>query len=128
MKRYDARVLGAALVTTLTLSATAALPAGAEEPTAFDCSFFVEHAREAHPLDYSKRMLKACEALAAYRENLLIENVRYAFGEQVVAKGHDTVMERAAPLDTFQVLDEREQYRIARESEVFEVIIEIPRR
>lgn len=96
------------------------------EADALDCAFFREHAADKHALDYSARMLEACEVLATYRETLLRENVRYAFGEQAVAAGPEDTMKRAEPLDTFHVLSEMEQYRIAREAQVFDVIIEIP--
>ncbi|MEL6197210.1 MAG: hypothetical protein AAFT19_05140 [Pseudomonadota bacterium] len=117
-RRMALVALGAAVL----LSGTA-LPHDAQ---ALDCAFFREHAVDRHDLDYSARMLAACEALAAYRETLLRENVRYAFGEQAVHAGREAMMRRAAPLDTFHVLSEMEQYRIAREAQVFDVIIEIP--
>ncbi len=104
-------------------AAAALLPASAP---AIDCSFFEDQAYYKHELDYSVRMLEACRALAAYRDRLITENVRYAFGEEAVAAGPEAVETRAAPLDTFHVLPEAERYWIAREAGVFNVIVEIP--
>ncbi len=113
----------------LAAAATAAMIAAASVPgeaRAFDCGFFRDQAHYKDDLDYSVRMLAACEALEAYRERLLKENVRYAFGEEVVRRGPEAVAARAAPLDTFHVLSDAERYWIARETGVFKVILEIP--
>ncbi|MEM8596527.1 MAG: hypothetical protein AAGF76_08675 [Pseudomonadota bacterium] len=115
-------LFAAALGTTV----TGALPSSAHAAP-IDCAFFAEQAREKQPIDYSVRMLEACEALAAYRDRVLAENVRYAFGEQAAANP-ERVAERSAPLDTFQVLPEMRRYLLAREIGVFGIIRELPTR
>ncbi len=115
--------------TRLACAAVAAVLLGgtaAPDAHAFDCAFFRDQAHYKDELDYAVRMLEACEALEAYRDRLLAENVRYAFGEEVVRRGPDAVAARAQPLDTFHVLSDADRYWIARETGVFSVIVEIP--
>ncbi|MEM7497952.1 MAG: hypothetical protein AAF371_08165 [Pseudomonadota bacterium] len=95
-------------------------PASAGE---LDCRFFEEQAREHDSSGHPAIMLEACKALTAYRERLLEENVRYAFGPRAAASA-ESVAQRSAPLDTFHVLPEYRLYHLARETGVLAVLRE----
>ncbi|MEM7526386.1 MAG: hypothetical protein AAF416_01750 [Pseudomonadota bacterium] len=88
-----------------------------------DCTFFEEQAREHDSSEHTGMMLEACEALATYRDRLLEENVRYAFGPRAAATP-ESVAQRSAPLDTFHVLPEYRLYHLARETGVLAVLRE----
>lgn len=105
---------------------TAASPTQSARAGEFDCSFFEAQAHYKDDIDFSVRMRDACRALAAYRERLVEENVRYAFGDDAVRLGDAHVKKRNAPLDTFHVLPESKRYAIARDTGVFTVINELP--
>lgn len=94
---------------------------GASPAAALDCHFFEEQAREHDSSGHPAKMLEACLALTAYRERLLQENVRYAFGPRAAANP-ESVEQRSAPLDTFHVLPEYKLYHLARETGVLDVL------
>ncbi|MEM9763098.1 MAG: hypothetical protein AAF968_11380 [Pseudomonadota bacterium] len=94
---------------------------GALPAAALDCKFFEEQALEHDSSGHPAMMLEACQALSAYRDRLLEENVRYAFGPRAAANP-ESVARRSEPLDTFHVLPEYRLYHLALETGVLKVL------
>lgn len=98
-----------------------AMTFGALPAAALDCGFFEEQAIEHDSSGHPAMMLEACKALSAYRDRLMEENVRYAFGPRAAANP-ESVARRSAPLDTFHVLPEYRLYHLALETGVLKVL------
>ncbi|MEL6767195.1 MAG: hypothetical protein AAFP17_08445 [Pseudomonadota bacterium] len=94
---------------------------GVQPAAALDCGFFEEQAKEHDSAGHPAMMLEACLALSAYRDRLLEENVRYAFGPRAAAN-QESVERRSAPLDTFHVLPEYRLYHLAMETGVLKLL------